>query len=145
MGAYRAAIEIDARFASAVFGLVRVALAADQVDEAREALLTLSGKTRDPATLNSIAWRMVDPGGDRRLRDPTSAVPIARRAVKLSQTENTDRLDTLAVALFAAGDSKEAVDVQRRIIELLTQRRAPPAGVQAATAQLRRFTSGGGR
>ncbi|MFT7617878.1 MAG: tetratricopeptide (TPR) repeat protein [Planctomycetota bacterium] len=73
----------------------------------------------DPRKLNALAWTLVDPGGDASVRDPKEALPLARKAVELTQRKNAAILDTLAVAHAANKNFKEAVAVQEEIVRLM--------------------------
>ncbi len=53
------------------------------------------------------------------LRDPAAALPLAKRAVEMSNGENTQYLDTLALAYFTAGDSAKAIEKQENAVSLL--------------------------
>ena len=58
--------------------------------------------------LNVYAW-MLATAEDEKYRNPEMAVKLARKAVELTDEANGAILDTLAVALYAKGDLKEAV------------------------------------
>ncbi len=62
------------------------------------------------------------------LRDPQAALPVAKRAVKLSGGENAGILDTLALAYFMTGDADKAIDTQEKAVSLL-----PPEESQLRT------------
>ena len=67
---------------------------------------------------NSCAWLLltIEPSD---LRDAEAALPIAERAVELSQRKNASMLDTLAVAYEMSGDFDKAVETQREALALL--------------------------
>lgn len=72
----------------------------------------------DAATLNSIAWALIDPEGDT-LKAPKSAIKISERSNKLTENKNAMFLDTLALAYFLDGQTKKAVEVQELAIKHL--------------------------
>lgn len=61
----------------------------------------------DPNLLNNFAWKLVTVE-DKTLRDPKRALPLARKAVELTEEREGYILDTLAVALHENGQLKEA-------------------------------------
>jgi len=69
----------------------------------------------DALTLHTYAWELLhcEPAD---LRDPSTALPIARRAVTLSNGKNPGMLETLALAFRQTGDLDQAIDTQRRAI-----------------------------
>lgn len=79
-----------------------------------------------PLTLNNTAWFMLT-AEPAELRNPTGALPLARRAVERARADNNPDLwmylDTLAKAEHAAGDAATAAAYQREAITLI-----PPHG-----------------
>ena len=77
--------------------------------------------------LNELAWTLLT-NESESLRDPEAALPLAKRAVSLGESEKHVNLwmfvDTLAMARFRNGDVEEAVRLQRRAI-LLTPPNTP--------------------
>ena len=63
----------------------------------------LSSGERDPQTLNAFAWTLAERG-----LEPETAVELATEALMLAP-EDTNIMDTLAEALYAAGRCDEAV------------------------------------
>jgi Tfp pilus assembly protein PilF len=57
---------------------------------------------------NDLAWQLL--AGPKELRDPKSALPLARKAVELAPKQS-DYLNTLGVALYSNGEPREAVAV----------------------------------
>jgi tetratricopeptide (TPR) repeat protein len=55
------------------------------------------------------------------LRDPARAIEFARRACELTQWQIAGFLDTLAVAHAAAGQFAEAIEQQRRALDLASE------------------------
>jgi tetratricopeptide (TPR) repeat protein len=66
---------------------------------------------------NNYAWLLltVEPVD---LRDPTRALPIAERAVAMSERRDASRLDTLAVAHSMLGHLDEAIAIEREALAL---------------------------
>ncbi len=67
--------------------------------------------------LNNIAYfyATVD---DKGLRKPKLALKYAKRAVKITKNLNAAFLDTLAAAYYACGKVREALETQKRVINL---------------------------
>lgn len=86
-----------------------------------------------PATLNGIAWALIDP--DRRAGASDDAVraahEIATHACTRTEFEDVPSLDTLALATFLSGELAKAVELQERVIAL--------AGDNASDAQRARL------
>jgi tetratricopeptide (TPR) repeat protein len=89
--------------------------------------------------LNALAWTLVDPKGDASIRDPKEALPLARKAVELTRRKDAAILDTLAVALAANNEFKEAVDVQEEILKLMNGKDVPGMTVAEAEAAIDRY------
>ena len=53
------------------------------------------------------------------MRDPKTALPIAKRAVEKSEGSNPDILDTLALAYFMTGDTARAIETQEKVLALM--------------------------
>src|SRR5581483_3705749 len=71
----------------------------------------------DAQTCNNLAWLWaVSPRPE--LRDVNRAIEFARKACEKTEGKEAGYLDTLAVALAAAGQFEEAVRWQRLAIEL---------------------------
>ena len=72
----------------------------------------------DTDTLNGLAWLLATcPYAE--LRNGTSAVSYAERAVGLTHRKNAALLDTLAAAWAESGDFAKAISVQKEAIALL--------------------------
>ena len=74
----------------------------------------------DARTCNNLAWLWAT-NPHREQRDPSRAIEHARRACELTQWQNAGFLDTLAVAHAAAGQFAEAIQWQRKAIELASE------------------------
>ncbi|MFT7617876.1 MAG: serine/threonine protein kinase/Tfp pilus assembly protein PilF [Planctomycetota bacterium] len=94
---------------------------------------------QDPAKLNALACALVDPKGDASIHDPKEALPLARKAVALTQRTNAAILDTLAVVLAANKNFKEAVTVQEEILRLMNGKTISGMTVADAEAALARY------
>ena len=62
------------------------------------------------------------------LRDPAAALPVAQRAVEMTESKNAGILDTLALAYFMTGDAAKAIETQETAVSLL-----PPGESEART------------
>ena len=84
---------------------------AGEGDDARGALRAYEQALKlypgDASLLNSAAWFLLTTE-DAKVRDAKRALPLAREAVKLSEEENGNILDTLAKALHDTGELAEA-------------------------------------
>jgi len=89
-------------------------LYADAIEAYAEAAKHHDG---DADLLNEFAWFLVTVR-DKKFRDASRAVGIARRAVDLSGGKNGAILDTLAEALYQKGDLEEAARLAARAAEL---------------------------
>jgi tetratricopeptide (TPR) repeat protein len=76
----------------------------------------LALKPDSPATLNNLAWLLAT-CDDERLRDPPQALELARRAARLEPSAYI--LDTLAQSYYANGMLREAVQAEKRALELV--------------------------
>ena len=59
------------------------------------------------------------------LRDPHAALPVAERAVEMTDGKNVGILDTLAVAYFMTGDKAKAIETQEKAVSLLPAGESP--------------------
>jgi tetratricopeptide (TPR) repeat protein len=75
----------------------------------------------DANTCNNLAWLWAT-NPRPELRQPARAIELARRACELTQGQIAGFLDTLAAAYAAAGQFAEAVEQQRRAIELASEK-----------------------
>lgn len=81
--------------------------------EAYERALQLSPDHAD--IYNNLAWLLVT-AGDKTLLDPPRSLILAQKAVSI--TEKGYILDTLAVALWANGETEKAIAVEKRAIQI---------------------------
>lgn len=90
-------------------------------DDCAEVMELLSEATvaypEDPDLLNNFAWFLLTVG-DERFRHPDAALALARKAVRLTGEKDANALDTLALALFRAGDGAGAVAAQEKAVAL---------------------------
>jgi len=71
----------------------------------------------DATALNDFAWFLLTcPVED--LQDPEAALPLARRAVEISDGRQVEFLDTLAAAQHRTGDLDGAIETQWRLFDL---------------------------
>jgi TPR repeat protein len=71
----------------------------------------------EAAGCSELAWLLVtaaQPG----LRDANAALPLARKAVEMTDSRDADYLDTLAEALSANGLLAEALETERKAMKL---------------------------
>jgi tetratricopeptide (TPR) repeat protein len=85
----------------------------------------------DPITLNRYAWLLLT-CDLADLRDPETALPIAKRAVMLDGRRDANILDTLAVAYQMTGDLGLAIETQKEALAL-----PPRKGVDRAVLEKR--------
>jgi len=117
---FEAALRCQTNFARARFALAGVSLAqqrsSDAIRHLREAVRL---ETQWVEPLNNLAWLLAtDKNAD--LRDGAEAVRLARRALELSNTNDWERLDTLAAAEAEAGRFGEAAASERTALALAT-------------------------
>ena len=72
-----------------------------------------------PDVTSNLAWILAT-CPDASIRNPDKAVQLARHQAESRDTEAPDDIDTLAAALASAGDYEQAVTMQEKAIELLT-------------------------
>lgn len=89
-----------------------------------------------PSAMIGLAWVLAT-HPDARVRNAGEAVEIGERLAELSRYQNWMALDTLAAAYAAAGRFPEAVQTQRKTLELV--RGGSPADVAAVQARLARY------
>ncbi len=102
--------------------LISVGRTSDARDVTRETLESrrrmYMSSPRDMTAVNNYAWDLLT-CIPTDLRDPKTAAPLARRAVKLSKEGSSYLLDTLALSHHLAGDYDEAVRLQKKSLDLL--------------------------
>ena len=112
------ALRINPNFADAHYNLARVLSDKNKVNEAvtnlREALRLRPDWVR---VMNNLAW-LLAVHKDTESYDPQEAVRLAQRACELTEYNQPDLLDTLAVAYAAAGKFPEAVATAEKALEL---------------------------
>lgn len=99
-------------------------IAADLCDDAfavGKALVETSVKRNDAATLNSVAWSIVDPNAHLSRRDLDLAIQASLAANELTADTNPYYLDTLARVYFSQGETDKAVETQTRAVHLATE------------------------
>ena len=97
-----------------------LALGLEKVDEAyafARKFITGPGKN-SPIGLNLLAWFLVDPDLELPNPDLDLALRAAQQAVKLTEEEDADTLDTLAMVHRARGDLDRAIEFARRAAAL---------------------------
>jgi TPR repeat protein len=77
----------------------------------------------NPRILNKIAWMLVT-ADDLRLRDPQKGLLLAQQAVEANSGQDAASLDTLAEAYYVNGRYDDAIEAERKAIELQPQNEA---------------------
>jgi tetratricopeptide (TPR) repeat protein/tRNA A-37 threonylcarbamoyl transferase component Bud32 len=77
-----------------------------------------------PEDVNDCAMMLLE-FQPSELRDPVTALPLAQRAVELTEGKNPFQLDTLAVAYHDAGDLSMAIETQKRAVGLISPSNFP--------------------
>jgi tetratricopeptide (TPR) repeat protein len=119
------AIILDPRMASAYTyrGLVRMK-GGDQEGALKDYTMALGLTPKDPRVHNNLAW-LYATAKDDKLQDKVKALEHAVRAVEMTNEKNVEVLDTLARAYFINGKAAEAVETEKKAIELEPENRAP--------------------
>ncbi len=102
----------------AFMGYVRLAQGEGDAEKLAEAAAKLSAiKTKNPALLNQIAWTLL---ADEKIkqRDLRLATKFAKAAYEASEGKDPSILDTYARALFDTGKVSEAVEYQKKALDL---------------------------
>jgi tetratricopeptide (TPR) repeat protein len=81
--------------------------------------------------LNDTAWLLAT-SADAALRNGAEAVPLAERAVQISQAHEPTLMGTLAAAYAEAGNYEKAIETEQHAADLATQQ-----GKQELAATLR--------
>ncbi|UCH83490.1 MAG: redoxin family protein [Candidatus Latescibacterota bacterium] len=84
---------------------------------ARDAMESSVGK--DAWVLNGMAWYIVDPDAELAERDLDLALTLATRANEIAEGKDAAVLDTLARVYFTRGDSKKAIELQKKALTLV--------------------------
>jgi thiol-disulfide isomerase/thioredoxin len=72
---------------------------------------------KNPQLLNQVAWMILDEDTIKN-RDTKLALNLAKRAVDFSESKNPQYVDTYARALFDNGKTADAIEQQKKAIEL---------------------------
>jgi tetratricopeptide (TPR) repeat protein len=111
LAAYRPALQINQRLL-------------DQTPNDAQRRLDLSN------TLNRMAWLLAT-AEPENLRDPQTAMVMAKQAVELSEAKDPAIIDTLAMAHFSAGDINRAIEMAEQALALIPS--PPPERVALHT------------
>ena len=129
MAYYRTVIALDPGHAPAHFSLANILRLRGKPEEAfdhfRKAVDLLP---TDPNPLNGLAWELLT-SADPRLRDPATAVDMAKKVVDLSVKQADDRdapgrdrlgnyWNTLGVAYYRAGNVEEALAALQKSLDI---------------------------
>jgi tetratricopeptide (TPR) repeat protein len=123
---------LDSTFLKPLSDLVRLHAERGDAQAARplttEILAILEKRARlapqDPLARNDYAWNLLS-AYPEDLHDPATALEQSLAACEATNFENWNFLDTLALALHRTGNTAEAIERQRRALELC------PAGAPA--------------
>jgi len=112
------AIILDPRLAVAYTfrGLVRMK-GGDQAGALKDYNTALGLNPRDPSVHNNLAW-LYATAKDEKLQDRVKALEHAVRAVEMTKEKNAEALDTLARAYFINGKKADAIETEKKAIEL---------------------------
>lgn len=80
---------------------------------------------KDAQALNKLAWTIVDPEAKLDKRDLELALRAAQAADKLSESKDAAILDTLARTWFCKGDTKKAIELETKALELADAKLKP--------------------
>ncbi len=72
---------------------------------------------KDPTVHNNLAWLYATPH-DEKFRDKAKALEHVKKEAELSKEKDAEILDTLAKAYFINGKLKEAVEAERKALNL---------------------------
>ena len=72
----------------------------------------------DANTLNIAAWELLT-AESQEFRDPAAALPLALRANQMTDHQDPNYLDTLALAQQMNGDIDAAIETQTKAVDLL--------------------------
>lgn len=91
----------------------------------------------EASNLNAYAWSLLNCVPED-LRDPHAALPVAKRAMELTDGKNPENLDTLALAYFMTGDTAKSIETQEKAVAQLPQDAPGRAEYEANLAKYRR-------
>jgi tetratricopeptide (TPR) repeat protein len=97
----------------------------DEVKEVADRKEVAALDMKNDRNLNRLAWVLAS-SSNNAVRDGKAALEVAKQAAELTMNKDAYVLDTLACACAAAGDFKEAVATQEKVIAML---KAPPKSV----------------
>ena len=101
------------------------------------------GRSASASDLNAYAWELLT-SKDEDLRDASTALRLAKKAVAESDEKLALILDTLGLAYSMTGDKLKAVETQRRAVSLLPPGDSPARSeLEARLAQFEADVSGG--
>jgi tetratricopeptide (TPR) repeat protein len=130
---YRRALELDQRVLGAnhpqtqipLGNLMRVLRVQSKWEETRPYVADMIAQRKAAAEepgasanqLNSYAWLLLT-AFPQDLRDPEAALPVAQKAVELTEAQDPLILDTLALAYESTGDIDQALNTQKKALSL---------------------------
>jgi tetratricopeptide (TPR) repeat protein len=97
----------------------------DEVKEVADRKEVAALDKKNDRNLNRLAWVLAS-SSNNAVRDGKAALEVAKQAAELTINKDPYVLDTLACACAAAGDFKDAVATQEKVIAML---KAPPKSV----------------
>lgn len=115
---YQEALHINPDLADAHSNLGQIFVSNGDLDGAiKHYTEALRLRGDDVNTMNNLAWVLAT-AEDTKYQNPAEAVKLAERACELTRYEQSDLLDTLAVAYASSGRFEEAIEVSEKAIEL---------------------------
>jgi tetratricopeptide (TPR) repeat protein len=123
---HKTTLQFSLAFPAMLNGLSRLLIKTGRPEEARrhvrEGLDILRARVEPPTAtaheLTEYAWLLLtcEPA---EVRDPTTALRQAQRAVQLSNSQMFEALNTLALAYYVTGDRDRAMETARRVLASL--------------------------
>ncbi len=108
------------------------------LDESKKIVASDLGK--NAMLMNQLAWSLVDPQSKVPSPNYEAAVVLAEAAAKASDMKDASILDTYGYALFKAGKTQEAIEVQTKAVELAkTDKNIDPTTLKDLQGRLEEF------
>ncbi|MBL8730663.1 MAG: redoxin domain-containing protein [Planctomycetes bacterium] len=100
---------------------------------------------KDAATLNDVAWLIVDPAAERAERNLDLAMRAASKAVEFTRSGNPNILDTLARVHAWRGEFARALELQQQALALVADDAEMTAALDGARKEYAAKVAAGGR
>ena len=95
----------------------------------------------NPTVLNGYAWLLLTCEPED-LRAPAEALAVSLKSNVLTDYQNPDYVDTLALAYFLTGDVEKAIDYGRQAVEMLPEGNEGRAEFTARLAEYEQAANG---